>query len=103
MPEQEPDPHEFPRLLDSEVPGFASNHPPEKLGKRQPVELTEEEEAFLTSITTSGQYSLAKVAAKYAGTTKVCNEENGQDSQIPNLAPRPAPEGNSNAAGLHRL
>jgi len=51
--------------------------------------LTEEEEAFLTSISTSGQYCLAKVAAMYAGVTRVCNEEDGQDRQRTNPPPQP--------------
>lgn len=58
------------------------------------MRLTEEEEAFLMGISTSGQYSLAKVAAMYAGVTKVCNEEVGQDRQRTNPPPQNDAGGN---------
>ena len=90
MPAQEPALHEFPRLLDDAAQRLASNQPKEKLRNRHAVKLTDEEEAFLTSITTSGQYSLAKVAAMYAVSTSLRNEEDEQVSQSKNPPPLPA-------------
>lgn len=90
MPEQAPDPHEFPCLFDGAAQKFASNQPREKLRNRHAVKLTEEEEAFLTSITASGQYSLGKATAMYAVVSNVRNKEDEQVSQSKNHPPLPA-------------
>lgn len=48
---------------------------PATSAERDPVVLSEEEEAFLSGITTSGQFSLGNVAAMYAGVVRIRRDE----------------------------